>query len=617
MDQLNEITVKAILEALGGPLDLVCVVDSEGLIRARAAGPGSAFGPDDLAEGTVVREIIHEADLHLVEAALAGLEQGPTDLERVRFTLVGHEESIRCRIWVQPLADSGGAALLLIRDISAEIELAAELDLNRRQLEEALKTKNTLFSSVSHELRTPLNAIIGFIEMLKMGLAGPVTEQQVEYLSHTVEAANHLLTLINDILDLSKVEAGKLELEIKEFNLAELIRSSTVLFKEKSIRHKINVELEIDEEVGLVQADERKIKQVLYNLLANSFKFTPDGGRIGIRADLEEGKVRIEVKDSGFGIPPGELASVFKPFHQADNQAQTDGKGTGLGLSLSKELIRLHGGKIWAESEGRGTGATFTFLIPIRSRMSLEALIERELESARDNNRVLSVILLRVHDFQQIKDFYTDVEMKAFISAVNDRVRRSTREQFDRYYVFEQTGIWVVLTPQEAAASQKTGERCLANLTGGPFAKEVRLKADMEVAATYVPQEEEGGATPMVLVVDDDPALRDVLSGIIKASGLEAEAVAGGHQALELLAKKPYDLLISDLMMPEMHGSELIRTAREQGYDGPVLLITGFEGARDEASKIPNVDQIMKKPFSFAELKEAVTRLVGRFEEAE
>jgi len=232
-----------------------------------------------------------------------------------------------------------------------------------RQLEAANRHKSEFLANMSHELRTPLNAIIGFSEMLKEQLFGDLNEKQLEYAEDIHSSGHHLLSLINDILDLAKVEAGRMELELSEFALPSAIESAMTLVKERAARHGIALESEIDDRLDCFVGDERKFKQILLNLFSNAVKFTPEGGRIGVAAGISDGTVEISVSDTGIGISPEDQMSIFEEFRQARGDGRGKSEGTGLGLTLTKRFVELHGGTIRVESEV-GKGSTFTFTLP-------------------------------------------------------------------------------------------------------------------------------------------------------------------------------------------------------------------------------------------------------------
>jgi PAS domain S-box-containing protein len=264
-------------------------------------------------------------------------------------------------------------------DITKLLEYEAELKQAKESAESANRAKSDFLASMSHELRTPLNAIIGFSEVLKEKYFGPLTEKQEEYVTDILSSGKHLLELINDILDLSKIEAGKMTLELSSVRIADLVRQSLTMVREKAAKHGIALDLEIDSALEEIQipADERKLKQVLFNLLSNAVKFTPDGGaiRVAVRhraggdvvssaapgADLLE----ISVSDTGIGVEPADQEKIFEPFYQVGQGQTNKPPGTGLGLSVSRELVELHGGILRVQSRGKNQGSTFLLTIPI------------------------------------------------------------------------------------------------------------------------------------------------------------------------------------------------------------------------------------------------------------
>jgi signal transduction histidine kinase len=231
------------------------------------------------------------------------------------------------------------------------------------QLEAASRHKSEFLANMSHELRTPLNAIIGFSEILAEKMFGDINEKQTEYLHDILESGRHLLSLINDILDLSKIEAGRMELEAADFDLPSAIDNALILVRERATRRGITLGRTIDEQLGTLCGDERKVKQVLLNLLSNALKFTPEGGRIDVSARLQDGAAEIAVADTGVGIAPEDQEAVFEEFRQVGT-ADKKVEGTGLGLALSRKFIELHGGRIWVKSQ-LGAGSTFAFTLPL------------------------------------------------------------------------------------------------------------------------------------------------------------------------------------------------------------------------------------------------------------
>jgi signal transduction histidine kinase len=242
--------------------------------------------------------------------------------------------------------------------------LFREIEIKSRELQVASQHKSEFLANMSHELRTPLNAIIGFSEVLTERMFGDLNEKQEEYLKDIYASGQHLLSLINDILDLSKIEAGRMELELTDFDFHTAVDNALTLVRERAGRRGIALHQVVDRRLGQIRGDERKIKQVLLNLLSNALKFTPDGGRVDVQATVSDDMAEVSVSDTGVGIAPEDQEAVFEEFRQVGT-ADKKVEGTGLGLALSRKFIELHGGRIWVQSQV-DVGSTFTFRVPVR-----------------------------------------------------------------------------------------------------------------------------------------------------------------------------------------------------------------------------------------------------------
>jgi signal transduction histidine kinase len=282
------------------------------------------------------------------------------------WSLVGPLKRVNTRLAAIAEGDFSGHVEVPNRDelgvLAANLNRTNE-ELGRlyRELESASRHKSEFLASMSHELRTPLNAVIGFSEVLLDRLFGDLNEKQADYITDIHTSGRHLLALINDILDLSKIEAGRMELQVSDVTLSDVIESSVALMRERATRNGISLQLDVDPGTGVVEADERKLKQVLFNLLTNALKFTDRGGHVDVIARAEADEVVISVRDDGTGIAIADQARIFEEFEQAGGSHAQE--GTGLGLALSRRIVELHGGRLWVES-APGKGSTFTFTLP-------------------------------------------------------------------------------------------------------------------------------------------------------------------------------------------------------------------------------------------------------------
>jgi PAS domain S-box-containing protein len=395
--------LKKLFNAIEQTEELIVITDANGAIeyvnpaftRKTGYSREEAIGknPRILQSGLTTIELYNE----LWKTILSGNPWKGTFINRKKSGEFYYEDAT-----IAPVFDENGkithfvAAKTDVTDrITAEEELKrnnTELELAKETAESANRAKSEFLANMSHELRTPLNSIIGFSEILKDGMAGPMPDKQKELLNDISTSGRQLLFLINDILDLSKAKAGQMELELSEFNLEELINGSLVMFKETAIKHNIKIVAEVEVVIGNIIADERKIKQVLFNLLSNAVKFTPEGGSVRVQArrvhssqftvhgeentvnqycepstvDREPSDfIEVSVTDTGIGIAPEDREKLFQPFQQMDSTLSRKYSGTGLGLNLCKQFIELHGGRIWIENEVE-RGSRFVFVIPAR-----------------------------------------------------------------------------------------------------------------------------------------------------------------------------------------------------------------------------------------------------------
>jgi len=283
------------------------------------------------------------------------------------WSVIGPMQTIDSRLAAIASGDFSGHVDVANRDELGALAVNVnrmndELQRLYRALETASKHKSEFLANMSHELRTPLNAIIGFSQVLREGISGEINAKQQEYLDDIVTSANHLLALINDVLDLSKVEAGQVELQVAPFSLSDALERGVSMVREKATINGVQVALHANGGLDAVAGDERRIRQVIFNLLSNAVKFTPSGGSVDVSATQSNGKVTVSVADTGPGIAAEDLDRIFEEFQQTETGARQT-EGTGLGLALSKRFVEMHGGRIWCDSEV-GKGSTFVFTLP-------------------------------------------------------------------------------------------------------------------------------------------------------------------------------------------------------------------------------------------------------------
>jgi signal transduction histidine kinase len=350
-------------------------ISEEGAAAIRAAFPMPLSRAGASARAIMTRSIVHITDVREdPDYALQGLAQVAAfrsilSVPMLRDGLPIGTITVAAER-TAPFPDKQVALLKTFADqavIAVEnVRLFTEIQEKTQQLEIANRHKSEFLANMSHELRTPLNAVIGFSEVLLERMFGEVNEKQEEYLHDILSSGKHLLSLINDILDLSKIEAGRMELEALPFDLPAAFDNALTLIRERASRNSIGLGVNVDPRIGEVVADERKVKQVLLNLLSNAVKFTPEGGTITMSAVLNDGRVEISVADTGIGIAPEDQAAVFEEFRQVGTDYARKREGTGLGLALARRLVELHGGTLTLQSE-LGKGSTFTFTIPVRA----------------------------------------------------------------------------------------------------------------------------------------------------------------------------------------------------------------------------------------------------------
>ena len=452
--------------------------------------------------------------------------------------------------------------------------LFREIEDKSRQLEVATRHKSEFLANMSHELRTPLNAVIGFSEVLLERMFGEISEKQEEYLHDILDSGRHLLSLINDILDLSKIEAGRMELEVASFGLPAAIDNALTLVRERAGARGIALAVSMDDRLGEFRGDERKIKQVLLNLLSNAIKFTPAGGRVEVRAEPVDGHVEISVGDTGIGIAPQDQEAVFEEFRQVGTDYAMKREGTGLGLTLSRKFVELHGGRIWVESElGRG--------LDVHLHLAGEAMANELILIVEDNDKNRKLVRdVLAHRGYRIAEAETG----------EDGVRLARQLRPDLVLMdIQLPGIDGIGALREirripaTASHPGDGGDGVGHDAGSPGDHGRGVRRLPEQAHQPAGVHPRGGgaarpagrsagvtARPRLLVVDDTPVNVKLLADLLAAKGYAVSTAASGREALDTIEREPPDLVLLDVMMPGMSGYDVCRALRdESGHRAP------------------------------------------------
>jgi len=484
-------------------------------------------------------------------------------------------------------------------------QLYRQLERQSAALEVASQHKSDFLASMSHELRTPLNAIIGFSEVLLERMFGELNERQDEYLRDIWGSGKHLLELLNDILDLSKIEAGQMVLNRSEFDVGESLEYCLSLVRERAIKQRIVLSLEVEPEVGLLNADRLRVRQVVLNLLSNAVKFTPDGGRVQVRASMRDQDLVVTVADTGPGVAAEDRQRIFDSFQQGTRHTEQV-EGTGLGLTLSKQIVELHGGRIWIDSEP-GNGSTFGFALPAGSGdpalMSVPvAALDTGLsmEPAPDMGPTVVV----VEDDRRSFDL-----LRVYLEAAGARVvgARDGAEGLDTVRRLNPAGVildillpgvdgWEVLAQLKADPGtaqipvivvSMLDERGRGFALGAseylvkPVGKEELLAALYRASA--MPERKR-----TVVAIDDDPLAIELVRANLEPEGWTVFGAATGQEGLALIRERQPSAVLLDLLMPGMDGFEVVEDLRaDPGTKNvPVVILTSKSMTRQDKERL-------------------------------
>jgi PAS domain S-box-containing protein len=487
-----------------------------------------------------------------------------------------------------------------------------ELEIRNHEVERATRLKSKFLANMSHELRTPLNAIVGFSDLLADETPGELNSKQKRFVNHIKQGSAHLLQLINDILDLSKIEAGQLELRCEDFQLTAALPEVLSTIRPLAMIKNIDVQQNLETDLS-VYADRVRFKQVLYNLLSNAVKFTPKDGRIDIDCVEKGNEVCISVADTGIGIRAEDQAVVFEEFRQVEGNTDTANEGTGLGLAITKRLVEQQGGKISLQSEP-GKGSRFTFTLPIgSSSTSSKSLLVNgparlNVAAARDGGKPLILVVDDEIPARELIASYLESEYRIVMAESGAEVVRKAQQLRPDAITLDvlmpggngfETLVALRKTPETAnipiiivsIVDQKQVGFALG--AADYIVKPIRKPVLLATIRKHVPLQTDDDAA--ILLVDDDLKTLELLEETLRSAGYETQSVQSGARALEVLSSKLVSAVLLDLLMPGMDGFEVIRHVREQATlkELPILVMTSKTLAQEEIDLLSRETQAL------------------------
>ncbi|HVH85814.1 MAG TPA: response regulator [Terriglobales bacterium] len=484
-----------------------------------------------------------------------------------------------------------------LRDVSESVryqqqieEQNEQLAARNREVERANSLKSQFLANMSHELRTPLNAIIGFSDLMSDGVTGQLNEKQQHFLKRIRDGGRHLLQLINDILDLSKIEAGHVTLNHERFTLRGIIPEVVSVIRPLAMTKKITVE-EAYEHGATLSADRVRFKQVLFNLLSNAVKFTPEGGKVRIDSSISDGQVFISVTDTGIGLAPDDQEVIFEEFRQVESSTTKLNEGTGLGLAITKRLVEQHGGKITVSSE-LGKGSTFTVSFPISHEPAPEpakwAPVDRERVSGEEKPLVL-VVDDDSSAQELLATFLRDEYRVAIASNGKEAIAKAAELQPDCITLdILMPGRSGLDTLERLRTKPETADIPVVIVSivdeenvgfalgaASYFVKPVKQDALLAAIRQHVKAKSPSDAE--ILIIDDDPHCRDLLTEMLRSGGYRPRTAVNGAEGLRLLKKYCPQAILLDLAMPEMDGFDVIthiHSHHPEVREVPIFVIT-------------------------------------------
>ncbi|MGO9209380.1 MAG: response regulator [Terriglobales bacterium] len=597
---------------LGLSVDMFCVAGFDGYFKRLNSAWQKTLGFEthELMAKPYM-SFIHPDDQKTTSEEAQKNAQGETSIEFENRYLC-QDGSYKWLLWNAVSDPKRGYIYAVARDVTerkcAERELQEseerlrasneELELRNREVERATQMKSQFLASMSHELRTPLNAIVGFSELLGEERSGQLNDKQKRFVGHIRNGSAHLLQLINDILDLSKIEAGRVELQCESFSLPDVLPELHSLIRPLAASRKVHLENRVQDLT--IFADRVRFKQILFNLISNAVKFTPPGGRITVESEAEGESVRISVTDTGVGIRPEDQEAVFQEFRQVGETTRGVQEGTGLGLAITKRLVERQGGKIWLESEP-GKGSRFSFTLPAgRPTASSRPTVVPTASDSANHPRTNPLVLI-VDDQASARELIAShlesehyaTDMAGSNKEAIEKARRirpdvitldilmpdgsGLQTLFELRSIPElaHTPVIIVSVVDEKPVGMALGA---AEYLVKPVRKEVLLSA----IARHVKSPKDDGKC--ILVVDDDAETRTLVSETLGSTGYTVRVAQSGREALQLLSEVPVSAILLDLLMPELDGFEILRRIKENPVwiNVPVFILTAKDLSPEE-----------------------------------
>jgi len=492
---------------------------------------------------------------------------------------------------------------------------------------EAMQMKNEFVSTVSHELRTPLTSIKGYVDLIIDGEAGEINEIQREFLSIVKENSDRLVELINDMLDISRIESGRIVLKVQPLDVGERIAGAVNTFKAVTDQQDRTIHVDVPEDLPKAAGDPDRVGQVLINLVSNAIKYSPEGGDVSIKASVDDGYVKVAITDEGIGISPENQARLFTKFYRVDSSLTREIGGTGLGLSICKSIIELLGGQVGVESK-EGEGSTFWFTLPLASDRHVRTpSLEGPLGSP--GGRIL--VVDDCEDVANLIATYLSRRGYEVVKAYN------AKEAWEYAVEFEPRVITLDVMLEEGA-----GFRLLENLKADPRTKDIPVvvlsiicdeaKSTRSGATDYLEKPIDKArlvnmidtlvgsiSSPLVLVTDDDRSIVDLLTHTLKQRGYAVMSAYNGKEAMAAVARRRPDVILLDLRMPVMDGYEVLQALKgDPGTaDIPVVIMSAFQPDQERQNILELASELVGKPFDVEDFISHIESVIVREEGAE